>query len=308
MQVFTKVKPVTFEESQLKPSIMKYIYTLALLSFSLIACAQGRFDGVEITIVPAGENVYMLTGAGGNIGISTGEDGVFMIDDQFAPLSEKIIAAIKTISDKPIKFLVNTHFHGDHTGGNTNFAKTGAMIVAHENVRKRLSENEDASGLPVITFSEDATFYMNDNDIFITHVHHAHTDGDALVYFAQSNVLHTGDTFFNGRFPYIDINRGGSIDGDIEAAKKGLMLVNDDTKIIPGHGKIGTKADYQNYLEMLIEIRTNIQEAINQGKTEDEVTNMESLTSKFFTDEATAKEFISGPKMRATVYKSLMKH
>lgn len=307
MHVFKKVKHLTFKGIKLKLSIMKYIFTLALLAFSLVTCAQGRFDGVEITIEPAGDNVYMLTGAGGNIAISIGDDGIFMIDDQFAPLSEQIIAAIKTISNKPIKFLVNTHFHGDHTGGNTNFAKTGAMIVAHENVRKRLSENEDASGLPVITFSEDATFYMNDNDIFITHVHHAHTDGDALVYFAQSNVLHTGDTFFNGRFPYIDINRGGSIDGDIEAAKKGLMLVNDDTKIIPGHGKIGTKTDYQNYLDMLIEIRANVQEAITQGKTEEEITNLESLTSKFFTDEATAKEFISGPKMRATVYKSLLK-
>ena len=286
---------------------MKYLYTLAFLSFSLVACAQGRFESVEITIEPAGENIYMLTGAGGNIAISIGNDGVFMIDDQFAPLSEKIIAAIKTISDKPIKFLVNTHFHGDHTGGNANFAKTGTMIIAHENVRKRLLENDDSSALPVITFSEDATFYMNDNDIFITHVHQAHTDGDALVYFAQSNVLHTGDTFFNGRFPYIDINRGGSIDGDIEAAKKGLMLVNADTKIIPGHGKIGTKTDYQNYLEMLIEIRANVKEAITLGKTEEEINNMESLTSKFFTDAATAKEFISGPKMRATVYKSLLK-
>jgi glyoxylase-like metal-dependent hydrolase (beta-lactamase superfamily II) len=284
---------------------MKYLSTLTLLSFSLIACAQGRFDGVEITVEPIRDNVYMLTGAGGNIGISTGEDGVFMIDDQFAPLSEKIKKAIQTVSDQPIKFLVNTHFHGDHTGGNTNFANTGAMIVAHDNVRKRLSENKDATGLPVITFSEDATFYMNGNDIFITHVHHAHTDGDALVYFAQSNILHTGDTFFNGRFPFIDINRGGSIDGDIAAAKKGLMLINDATKIIPGHGKLATKADYQKYYNMLVEIRKNVKQAMDQGKTEAEITNLESLTNAFLTDKATAKDFISGPKIRATVYKSL---
>jgi cyclase len=285
---------------------MKYIYTLAFLSFSLISCAQGRFDGVEITVEPIRDNVYRLTGAGGNIGISTGEDGVFMIDDQFAPLSKKIKKAIQTISDKPIKFLVNTHFHGDHTGGNTNFANTGAMIVAHDNVRKILSENEDAIGLQVITFSEDATFYMNGNDIFITHVHHAHTDGDAMVYFAQSNVLHTGDTFFNGRFPFIDINRGGSIDGDIAAAKKGLMLINDATKIIPGHGKLGAKVDYQKYYDMLVGIRDNVKQALDQGKTEAEITDMESLTSEFFTDKATANDFISGPKMRATVYKSLL--
>lgn len=286
---------------------MTFLHTLAFLFFSLVACAQGRFDKVEITIEPIRENVYMLTGAGGNIGISIGADGVFMIDDQFAPLSEKIKTAIKTVSNKPIKFLINTHFHGDHTGGNTNFAETGAMIVAHENVRKRLSKNNDGAGLPVITFSDDATFYMNNNDIFITHVHRAHTDGDALVYFAQSNVLHTGDTFFNGRFPYIDINRGGSIDGDIAAAKKGLMLINDDTKIIPGHGKLATKLDYQKYHDMLVAIKNNVQQAIDQGKTETEITNMESLTNAFFTDEVASKQYITGPKMRTTVYKSLQK-
>jgi glyoxylase-like metal-dependent hydrolase (beta-lactamase superfamily II) len=287
---------------------MKLIYTLIFISFPLAACAQGRFDAVEITVERVNDNIYMLTGAGGNIGISAGDDGVFMIDDQFAPLSNKIKTAIQTISDKPIKFLVNTHFHGDHTGGNANFAKSGAMIVAHDNVRKRLSENKDTAALPVITFSDDATFYMNNNDIFITHVHHAHTDGDALVYFAQSNVLHTGDTFFNGRFPYIDLNRGGSIDGDIAAAKKGLMLINADTKVIPGHGRLATRADYQKYHDMLIGIRKNVQQAINEGKTEKEVAEMESLSSQFLTDAATEKDFISGPKMRSTVYKSLLQN
>lgn len=287
---------------------MKLIYTFIFISFPLAACAQGRFDAVEITVERVNDNIYMLTGAGGNIGISAGDDGVFMIDDQFAPLSNKIKTAIQTISDKPIKFLVNTHFHGDHTGGNANFAKSGAMIVAHDNVRKRLSENKDTAALPVITFSDDATFYMNNNDIFITHVHHAHTDGDALVYFAQSNVLHTGDTFFNGRFPYIDLNRGGSIDGDIAAAKKGLMLINADTKVIPGHGRLATRADYQKYHDMLIGIRKNVQQAINEGKTEKEVAEMESLSSQFLTDAATEKDFISGPKMRSTVYKSLLQN
>ena len=181
------------------------------------------------------------------------------------------------------------------------------MIVAHDNVRKRLSEKDNTNGnaLPVITFSDDATFYMNNNDIFITHVHKAHTDGDALVYFAQSNVLHTGDTFFNGRFPYIDLNRGGSINGDIKAAKKGLMLINDTTQIIPGHGSLATKTEYKNYLEMLITIRDEMQKAIDSGKKEDEVAKMESLTSRFYTDAATANDFISGEKMRRTVYKSL---
>lgn len=288
---------------------MKKITCIALLGLSTLVSAQGRFDKVEINVEPVSENIYMLTGPGGNIGISVGDEGVFMIDDQFAPLSEKIQTAIKKVTNKPVKFLVNTHFHGDHAGGNAKFEASGAMIVAHDNVRKRLSENENTAnaGLPVITFSDDATFYMNGNDIFITHVHNAHTDGDALVYFVQSNVLHTGDTYFHGRFrfPYIDLNSGGSLAGDIEAAKKGLYLINDDTKIIPGHGPIATKADYQKYYDMLIAIHKNVSQAIKEGKTEDEVVAMESLTSTYYSDEETAKDFISGEKMRRAAYKSI---
>lgn len=288
---------------------MKKITCIALLGLSTLVSAQGRFDNVKINVEPVSENIYMLTGAGGNIGVSVGDEGVFMIDDQFAPLSEKIQAAIKKISDKPIKFLVNTHFHGDHAGGNAKFEASGAMIVAHDNVRKRLSENEKTAGagLPVITFSDDATFYMNGNDIFITHVHQAHTDGDALVYFVQSNVLHTGDTYFHGRFrfPYVDLNSGGSLAGDIEAAKKGLMIINNNTKIIPGHGPVATKADYQKYHDMLVGIHKNVSKAIKDGKTEEEIAAMESLTSDYYSDEVTAKDFINGEKMRRAAYKSI---
>lgn len=269
-----------------------------------VACSQDRFKDVEITVEKVSEHIYMLQGAGGNIGVSTGEDGVFMIDDQFAPLSDKIMTAIKTVSDEPVKFLVNTHFHGDHSGGNENFEAAGALIVAQDNVRKRLSENKK-TGLPVITFSEDATFYQNGDDIFLTHVHNAHTDGDALVYFAQSNVLHTGDTFFNGRFPYIDINRGGSIQGDLEAAQKGLMLINNKTKIIPGHGALATRDDYKKYKNMLESVVKEVSKAISMGKSEDEVAAMESITSSFYTDQETANDFISGPKFRKTAYQSL---
>lgn len=287
---------------------MKYFALSIILLYTTLSGAQGRFDNVEITVKEVSDHIYMLQGAGGNIGISTGEDGIFMIDDQFAPLSDKITAAIKTISPQPVKFLVNTHFHGDHSGGNANFEAAGAMIVAHDNVRKRLSENENTAnaGLPVITFSEDATFYQNGDDVFLTHVHNAHTDGDALVYFAQSNVLHTGDTFFNGRFPFIDINRGGSIKGDIAAAKKGLMLINDDTKIIPGHGSLATKADYQKYHDMLVAVYREIKKAAQNNVSLEEITAMESITSPFFTDAETAKDFISGPKFRSTVYKSIL--
>lgn len=286
---------------------MKKISILSVFLISLMGFAQDRFAQVQIEIIPVSDNIYMLKGAGGNVGISVGDDGVFMIDDQFAPLSEKLQNAIKTVSDKPVKFLVNTHFHGDHSGGNANFEAAGALIVAHDNVRKRLAADERtaSAGLPVITFSDDATFFMNEDDIFVTHVHQAHTDGDALIYFTQSNVLHTGDTFFNGMFPFIDINRGGSIDGDIAAAQKGLLLINDDTKIIPGHGAVATKADYQKYYEMLKGIRTNVAAAIAEGKTEDEVGAMESLSSDYYTDEEAAKFFIKGDVIRKTVYRSL---
>lgn len=289
---------------------MKQFTLIVVLFISTFGFSQGRFDKVKITVSQVTEHIYMLQGAGGNIGVSTGEDGVFMIDDQFAPLSKKITTAIKTITDQPLSFLVNTHFHGDHTGGNANFEKIGAMIVAHDNVRKRLLSNEKTAtqGLPVITFSEDATFYQNNDDVFLTHVHNAHTDGDALVYFAQSNVLHTGDTFFNGSFPFIDTNNGGSIQGDIDAAKKGLMLINDDTKIIPGHGALATKKDYQDYHDMLQGIYTNVANAIKDNKTLEEVTAMESITAAYYTDEESAKSFINGPKIRSTVYKSIMEH
>lgn len=290
---------------------MKYIILLVASFLTSITYAQGRFDKVEVTVQQVTDHIYMLQGAGGNIGISTGKEGVFMIDDQFAPLSDKIMAAIKTVSDQPVKFLVNTHFHGDHSGGNANFEAAGAIIVAHDNVRKRLATDEKtaSAGLPVITFSEDATFYQNGDDVFLTHVHNAHTDGDALVYFAQSNVLHTGDTFFNGRFPFIDINRGGSILGDLEAAKKGLMLINEETKIIPGHGDLATRADYQNYHDMLEGVYKRVMIALlEEQKTLEEVTAMEAITSPYFTDKETAQDFISGPKFRSTVYKSILKN
>lgn len=263
---------------------------------------------VNIEVIAVSENVYMLKGKGGNIGVSVGNDGVFMIDDQFAPLTPKILEAVKSISDKPVKFLINTHYHGDHTGGNGNFEKEGALILAHENVRKRLKENEknlEGVGLPIVTFDSKLQLHLNGDDIMAIHVHNAHTDGDALIYFPQSNVLHTGDTFFNGMFPYIDLKSGGSVNGDIEAAKTGLMLINEETKIIPGHGPLASYEDYANYLKMLIGIRTNVLAALNEGKNREAVLDDESLTSAYFTDSAAEKAFINGPKIRATYYDSL---
>lgn len=284
--------------------------TLLFLFFGNVMHSQG-FDKVTIETIKASNNVYMLTGAGGNIGVSVGYDGVFVIDDQFAPLTEKINTAIKQLSDQPIKFLANTHFHGDHTGGNENMQKLGATIIAHDNVRHRLETTPKRDGsmapkaaLPVITFNDKLSLHINGEKISAFHVDHAHTDGDVLLYFTKSNVLHTGDTFFNGRYPYIDLDSGGSVNGYIEAVTLGLSLVDDNTKIIPGHGQLATKGEYETFLTMLEAIRTAILAEINAGKTEDDVAKNDSLT-KTYDDLGYGSGFINPEKMRRTFYVSL---
>ena len=285
--------------------ISKRVLLLILLINQCLFAFQDMADA-EIEIVPVNENIYMLKGPGGNIGVLTGEDGIFMIDDKFEVLSEKIKEKLETLSDQPVKFLVNSHHHGDHTGGNKNFQKDGTLILAHENVRKRLKENStEIEGLPIVTFNEKMNIHINGNDIVVAHVHNAHTDGDALIYFPQGNVLHTGDTFFNGMFPYIDLKSGGSVDGDIKAAETGISLINENTKIIPGHGAIANLSEYKAYLNMLKSIRTNVQKAIEDGATEDEIIKNEKLTSEFFTDQEASEFFIDGPKIRGTFYNSL---
>lgn len=283
------------------------LLVLSLL-FSTSLFAFQDMSEVTIEVIPVSENVYMLKGRGGNIGVSVGNDGVFMIDDQFAPLTPKILEAVKSISEHPVKFVVNTHYHGDHTGGNSNFEKEGALILAHENVRKRLNEDEknpEGAGLPIVTFDSKLQLHLNGDDIMAVHVHNAHTDGDALIYFPQSNVLHTGDTFFNGMFPYIDLKSGGSVNGDIEAAKTGLMLINKETKIIPGHGSLASYEDYSNYLKMLEGIRDNVLAALKEGKSREAILADESLTSAYITDSVAENAFINGPKIRGTYYDSL---
>lgn len=247
------------------------------------ASAQGRFDEVEIKTTKLTDSVYMLVGAGGNIGLSVGEDGAFMIDDQFAGLSEKILAAVAEITDKPIKFLVNTHHHGDHTGGNKNIGKTGTIIVAHENVRKRLTKDQfikvfnsttpasSGAALPVVTFTKDITLHINSDKVHIFHVDPAHTDGDSLVHFKKANVLHMGDIFFNGMYPFIDVSSGGSIDGMIKAADTALKLCDSKTKIIPGHGELSDADGLRTYRNLLQDVRNQVRSLIDAGKSRDEV-------------------------------------
>jgi glyoxylase-like metal-dependent hydrolase (beta-lactamase superfamily II) len=240
---------------------------------------------VEIKPEKITDNIYVLFGAGGNIGLFMGKDGTLIIDDQYAPLSEKIKQAINGLTDDPVKYVVNTHWHGDHTGGNEAFGSDGATIIAHSNVRKRLSTEQvmkafnrtvppsPEAAWPVITFEEDITLHINGDDLMIFHVHNAHTDGDAFVYFKNNNVLHMGDCFFKGRFPFIDLGSGGSIDGAIKAVAAALMIVDEETVIIPGHGTLASKQDLLNYSEMLHTMRDRVKKAVAEGKTIDEIKN-----------------------------------
>ena len=248
----------------------------------------------------------MLVGQGGNIGVSVGEDGVFVIDDQFAQLTSKILDAIKKLSDKPIQYVVNTHYHGDHTGGNANMEKAGAKIIAHDNVYKRLSEGNATDGLPVITFNDKLSVHMNGERVLVFHTDNAHTDGDAMLYFTESNVLHTGDNYFHKRYPYIDVNSGGSIDGYINAVKRALMVIDENTKIIPGHGDLSNKAEYAAFLEMLIKLRANVQTEIDKGKSETDIVNNTAIT-KHYDDLNYSWNFINSEKIRTAIYKSLIK-
>jgi glyoxylase-like metal-dependent hydrolase (beta-lactamase superfamily II) len=288
---------------------LKFFLTVVAIISSISIHAQK--NEIKITSTKLTENYYMLKGSGGNIGLLIGKDGVLMIDDQFAPLTPKILEAIKKITPKPVTYLLNTHWHGDHTGGNLNMSKEGATIVSHENVRKRMSKDQVVRGrtrkaspkkaLPVLTFTEDMMFHYNEDDILFTHVHDAHTDGDAIVYFTKNNVIHTGDTYFQGKFPYIDLDSGGSIDGYIDGISKIIMLADDKTKIMPGHGKVADKKELIAYKKMLLELKGLIQIEIDKGKTLEEVKNNKEITKKY----ASFNGWITEEKIRTTIYKSL---
>jgi cyclase len=245
--------------------------------------ATPDFANVQIQTEKVADDVFMLVGAGGNIGVSAGRDGVLMIDTSYAPLADKIKAAIAQVSDKPIRYVVNTHWHQDHVGGNEYFAKAGATVIAQDNVRKRVSTEQvvkilnktvpplPESALPVITFSRNVTFYLNGNEIFIFHISRAHSDGDAIVHFLKSNVIHMGDIYFNGAYPFIDLSAGGSIKGMIAAVKQILLRCDQNTKVIPGHGHLSNKAELEEYLKMLVTVRDRISREIRAGKTLDAV-------------------------------------
>ncbi len=255
------------------------LVVVGLLSFTTIVQAE---DEVNIGTVPVTNQIFMLTGKGGNIGLSIGKDATFLIDDQFAPLTEKIIVAIKSAGGDTPKFLINTHYHGDHTGGNEHLGKSGTLIFSHDNVRERLSAGSfieafnmksaalSEDGLPVVTFSEDISFHLNGDTVRAIHVPHAHTDGDSFIYFEAANVIHAGDIFFNGFYPFIDVQHGGSVKGMIEATDILLALSDSNTKIIAGHGPLGDKAQLASYRLMLATAYERLKALKEDGKTVEE--------------------------------------
>jgi len=258
----------------------------ALGALSAAPTTAQEMDDVEIETVAVSDGVYMLVGRGGNIGVSVGVDGVFVIDDQFAPLTDKILAAISEISDEPVRFVFNTHWHGDHTGGNENMGEAGALIVAHDNVRERMSTEQvlerigrpvsttpasPDGALPVVTFSEDVSFHINGVELHAFHVSNAHTDGDAIVHLEDANVVHMGDTFFRGRFPFIDTASGGSIDGLIAGVGEALAVMDADTRVIPGHGSLSTREDLRTYADALKEMRDAVAGLMSEGLDLEEI-------------------------------------
>ena len=311
---YPSMKEITVFPQTTKLAAVAFLCLIVVLP----ALSQGKLDTVQIRTQKVGEGIFMLTGAGGNIGVSSGPDGIFLIDDQFAPLTEKITKAVAeaTQSNAPVRFVLNTHWHGDHTGGNENMGVAGAVIVAQENVRKRMSVEQfnemfnrktpasPANALPIVTFEDELTFYLNGDEIRAFHVKNAHTDGDVIVHFKKANVLHMGDVFFSGTYPIIDISSGGSIDGMISALTRVLPFVNEGTRIIPGHGPLSRKYDLKVYREMLTGVRVLMQRQIAEKKTLDQVKAANPLRDY---DARWAKGSVKPEQFLEMVYKSLRK-
>ena len=248
-----------------------FVYLTALLILvstpSVQAAQEDRFANVKIKAIPVNKNVYMLQGAGGNIGVSIGQDGTLIIDDQFAPLGERIVAALDELGGNRPKIILNTHFHGDHTGSNPLMGETGT-IIAHDNVRVRLAAMADfpRSGLPLVTYSEQLTVHFNDDQLALIHLPSGHTDGDSVVWFKQANVVHMGDHFFKNRFPYVDVGSGGSIDGFIANVTSLISQLPEDVHIIPGHGTLATLQELKDNIAVVQASSTAIREALEAGQ------------------------------------------
>lgn len=289
---------------------------VCLLLLSALAAAQDEdFSKVAIKVTKVAGTVYMLEGAGGNIGASVGEDGIVVVDDQFAPLAPKIQAALKGITDKPVRFILNTHYHFDHTGGNAEFSKLGTL-VAQENVRKRLAEGTTIKqfkmttppmakeGLPIVTFEHDVSIHLNGENVRAIHFPHGHTDGDSVIFFPQSNVVHMGDDFVTYGFPFVDIENGGSVSGMVAGVEKVLSMTKPDTRFIPGHGPLSTADDVRKFVAMIQETRAAVAAAVKKHKTPEQM-KKEKVLAKWEPDYG--KGFIKADDWIDTLYDDVTK-
>jgi cyclase len=302
------------EMNFVKTSIVAALAAAVTLA-PVAAPAQATAD-VSIDTVDVADGIYMLIGQGGNIGVAIGPDGAFVIDDQFAPLTEKITAAIAALTDQPVTMVINTHWHGDHTGGNENLASAGALIVAHDNVRERMNSTQISTfferetppanrmALPVLTFDQSVTFHLNGKTIRAEHVEHAHTDGDSIIWFIEDNVVHMGDTFFNGFYPFIDVDSGGSVAGMIEAVDRVLAKIDEQTKIMPGHGPMTDINGLIDYRDMLRTVSGRIAKMIETGKSRHEIVAARP-TDEF--DEDWGKGFIKPDQWVELIHASMTK-
>ena len=290
----------------------RFLLPIVLMICAVPALAQTDFSKVQMKATKVAGNVYMLEGAGGNIGVSVGDDGLLIVDDQFAPLADKIRAALKGIADKKLRFILNTHWHGDHTGGNVVFGPE-ATIIAHDNVRKRLATEQKSTvfnsttppspkeALPVITFDQSLSVHFNSEDIRAIHYPKGHTDGDSVIFFSASNVVHLGDDFFAGRFPFVDLESGGSVEGLTKNIGEIITKIPAGAKLIPGHGPLSTIDDLKSYHNMLQQTTEIVRQKISAGKTLDQIKS-EGLPAEWA---PWGSGFIKTDRWVETIYKSL---
>ena len=293
----------------------KLLVPIVLLLFAISVTAQTDFSKVEIKVTKVAGNVYMLEGSGGNIGVSVGDDGILIVDDQFAPLADKIRAALKGIADKKLRFILNTHWHGDHTGGNVAFGPE-APVIAHDNVRKRMAVDQKSEvfkrttpaspkeALPVITFNQNLTVHFNGEEIRAIHFPQGHTDGDSVIFFVSSNVVHLGDDFFAGRFPFVDLESGGSVEGLTKNIGEIITKIPAGAKLIPGHGPLSGIEDLMNYHNMLVTTSDIVSAKIKAGKTLDQIKS-EGLPDTW---KSWGTGFIKTDMWLETIYRSATKN
>ncbi|MDX1455233.1 MAG: MBL fold metallo-hydrolase [Gammaproteobacteria bacterium] len=294
--------------------LLKNVFPALLGLLFTASAAAGQFDDVEIKTTKVADGIYMLAGMGGNIGLLTGPDGNFLIDDQFAPLTDKIRAAVAEVGEGDIRFILNTHYHGDHTGGNENLGSTGSLIIAHENVRKRLSTDEfmqtlrdqgaedPSAALPVITFNDGINFHINGLTLRGVHIANAHTDGDTMIWFEGANVVHMGDTFFQVGFPFVDVEGGGSLAGMMKAIDHVLAKADSETRIIPGHGELTDVEGLKEYRAMLVDVARRVEKLKAEGNSVDDIVEMDPLADL---RERWDWAFINADKLIRAIYPEL---